>query len=681
MRGASNLSAVVLAIALAVAVAAPPAEAQSSPQPYVAVVEDPDGGLTVATFTASALALGLEVAELERVSDVLAVTPDERVSTADVVGGSGSADPYRPQQWGLDRVPYERSWSETTGAGATVAVVDTGVQADHEDLTGSVLPGWDAIADAPGATTDPNGHGTHVAGIVAAGASNGRGGAGAAPGVRILPVRVLDAEGAGWLSDILQGITWSVDHGADVVNLSLGGTSGGSAYRSVLQHAHDQGVVVVAAAGNEAGEGNPVVYPAADPSAIAVGALTPGGDRASFSNYGSYLDLAAPGQDILAPCPAAGSTCLSSRQRGWTAPAGYARLSGTSMAAPFVSAAAALLVTAHPDLDPDAVKALLEHSAQDAGSLGWDPQFGAGVVDPLGALAAARGTTPADPAPDPDVPDPSTATPPPAPAPPPAPPSPPRPTAARSGYWMVGTDGRVYPFGDAEHYGDPSGALGTTEAVDVEPTPSFHGYWVVDDHGHVFAYGDASWLGNVNPAQLVAGEQVTSLSATRSGAGYWAFTTKGRVVPFGDAQFYGQASAMRLNGAVLDSIVTPSGRGYYMVASDGGIFAYGDARFYGSLGDRRLNAPVQSLVPDADGIGYWLVASDGGVFAFEAPFRGAMGNVNLNRPVTGMVRFGDGYVMVGEDGGIFNFSDRRFSGSLADRPPAARIAAVAAVEK
>jgi hypothetical protein len=116
-----------------------------------------------------------------------------------------------------------------------------------------------------------------------------------------------------------------------------------------------------------------------------------------------------------------------------------------------------------------------------------------------------------------------------------------------------------------------------------------------------------------------------------------------------------------------------------MVASDGGIFTFGDAVFLGSMGGQKLNAPVQSLVPDADGKGYWLVASDGGIFAFDAPFRGSLGAITLNKPVVGMVRYGDGYLMVGADGGIFNFSSLPFSGSLGDRPPAAPVVAVAAL--
>jgi Tol biopolymer transport system component len=263
---------------------------------------------------------------------------------------------------------------------------------------------------------------------------------------------------------------------------------------------------------------------------------------------------------------------------------------------------------------------------------------------------------------------------------PPVPPAPPAPPArpARSGYWMLGADGRVYPFGDAPHAGDAVGRPGSAEAVDLEPTPTFDGYWIVDGAGHVFAFGDAAQLGDVT--HLGPGERVTSLSATPSGRGYWVFTTKGRVVPFGDAVPYGDVSTITLNGPVLDSIPTPSGRGYYMVASDGGIFTFGDAQFYGSMGGHRLNAPVQSLVPDSDGTGYWLVASDGGIFAFDAPFRGSLGSIRLNRPVTGMVRFGAGYLMVGEDGGIFSFSDKGFFGSLGANPPAWPVVSVAAVD-
>jgi hypothetical protein len=249
----------------------------------------------------------------------------------------------------------------------------------------------------------------------------------------------------------------------------------------------------------------------------------------------------------------------------------------------------------------------------------------------------------------------------------------------KSGYWMLGSDGAVYAFGDAVGYRDTQVRMSpAAAAVHMEPTPSGLGYWVVDSTGAVSAFGDAAAVGGVKAGQLAPGEAVTSLSATRSGHGYWIFTNRGRVLALGDAVFYGDMSATHLNGPVVGSIATTSGKGYYMVASDGGIFAFGDAAFLGSMGGKPLNKPVESLVPDASGAGYWLVASDGGIFAFgDAPFRGSMGAKPLNKPVTGMVRYGAGYLMVGQDGGIFNFSDLPFSGSLGASPPAHPIVSVA----
>ncbi|MGH9008724.1 MAG: glycoside hydrolase family 26 protein, partial [Acidimicrobiia bacterium] len=252
-------------------------------------------------------------------------------------------------------------------------------------------------------------------------------------------------------------------------------------------------------------------------------------------------------------------------------------------------------------------------------------------------------------------------------------------SSGRNGYWMLGSDGKVYAFGEAKHLGAPTLAAGIA-AADLETTPTGNGYWIVDSAGNVFGYGDAAFHGGIPGGQLAAGETVTSLSATPSGKGYWVFTNKGRAVRFGDATFFGDMSRVQLAGPVLDSIPTPTGLGYYMVGSDGGIFAFGDAKFHGSMGGKKLNAPVQSLVPDSDGVGYWLVASDGGIFAFNAPFKGSMGDRKLAKPVTGMVPFGDGYMMVGEDGGIFNFSNKPFAGSLGANPPSRPIVAVAALD-
>ena len=256
-------------------------------------------------------------------------------------------------------------------------------------------------------------------------------------------------------------------------------------------------------------------------------------------------------------------------------------------------------------------------------------------------------------------------------------------TATRqSGYWMLGNDGKVFPFGDAKSMGDPSAALPAgIKAMHIEPTPTAKGYWVVNEDGAVYAFGDAPALGNVEAGALGPKERVTSLNSTPSGKGYWIFTTKGRVLTFGDAKGFGDLLNLNLNGAVKSSVASPSGQGYYMVASDGGVFAFGDAKFRGSMGAVKLNQPVESLVPTRDGLGYWLVASDGGIFAFgNAPFRGSMGDKKLNKPVVGMVRYGAGYLMVAADGGIFSFSDRPFVGSLGDNPPARPIVFAATLD-
>jgi hypothetical protein len=243
---------------------------------------------------------------------------------------------------------------------------------------------------------------------------------------------------------------------------------------------------------------------------------------------------------------------------------------------------------------------------------------------------------------------------------------------SRSGYWMLGADGHVYPFDDATNHGNASAS-----AVALAPRRDGTGYWIVDRAGAVFAFGHAAYRGG-HPA-LAPGEFVTTISATPSGNGYWLFTNRGRAINYGDAQWFGDLRGTHLNGPIIASVATPTGRGYYMVGSDGGVFGCGDARFRGSMADHRLNRPIVGLAPTPDNRGYWLVGSDGGVFPFgTARFRGSMGNAHLSRPINGLVAFGNGYLMVAADGGVFVFSDRRFGGSLAGTPLAAPIVGIAA---
>ena len=628
-----------LAAALAVTwslLAVPAAAATTSPLTYVAVVEEDNGDMAVHQFRSSPQQMTDRLQELSDDGTVVSLDLDRPVRAL------GTIDPYRVHQWALNRVPFEASWPLTNGMGAVVAVLDTGVQADHEDLAGSVLTGWDAIADRSGAKTDPSGHGTHVAGIIAAVAGNGKGIAGAAPGVRILPVRVLDRDGSGKLSDILQGIIWAADQGADVINLSLGGAGDDSTYGAVIRYALDKGALVVAAAGNEALDGNTPNYPAADPGALAVAATTASDTPALFSNYGSYVDIAAPGVSIY--------STLSS---------GYTAASGTSAAAPYASAAAALLAADQLDLSPTVVRDLLERSARDLGAPGRDDHFGAGLIDPAAALTIAF--------PVPLPPPPVVAAPSPV-APASEPTALPRET---KGYWVVAANGRVQPFGAAPLLGNASRLPLAASVVAAAVTPTGQGYWLTAADGAVFAFGDAAFHGSTQALRLNA--PIVGIAATASGRGYWLLGRDGGIFSFGDASFYGSTGGMTLNQPVVDMAATPSRRGYWLVATDGGVFSFGDARFHGSTGAIRLNRPVVSLTPSADG-GYWMVAADGGIFAFDVPFHGSLpGLPESGLPDGHRIRAtpgGTGYYILGSNGRVFPFGAARDYGSPVPQPAA-----------
>lgn len=291
------------------------------------------------------------------------------------------------QQWAFAKVPFVSAWAtdQTQGAGVKVAVVDTGVQQNHPDLGSSqVLNGHYFLHDnsggtafeGVGGTSDPSSHGTHVAGTIAALSNNGTGVSGAAPGVKILPVQVLCADGGGFSSDVALGIRWAVDNGAKVINLSLGGGTN-SAEAQAVQYANDNNVLVVAAGGND-GAGGPASYPAAystfQNNVIAVAATTNANGHASYGTTGNYLDLSAPG----------GENGNSSVAILSTVPGGYGTKAGTSMATPHVSAAAALLIAAAGCSDSE-VKSRLKATATDLGVGGNDSTFGAGLVNPLTA--------------------------------------------------------------------------------------------------------------------------------------------------------------------------------------------------------------------------------------------------------------------------------------------------------
>jgi type VII secretion-associated serine protease mycosin len=318
------------------------------------------------------------ISSARKATGTVSVEIDRKVHALGMTEGD---DTYREDQWDLDKINVPGAWEQSTGADVVVAVIDTGVDGSHPDLAGNVLTGYDAIDDTEGGDTDGNGHGTHVAGTVAAVTGNGEGIAGVAPDAKVLPVKVLDADGSGWSSDTAEGIVWAVDNGAQVINMSLGADSSTDAEETAVAYAIDKGVTVVAAAGNEREEGSPTSYPAAYDGVIAVAATDADDEIAEYSNRGDYVDVAAPGSGILSTYPAELSDDGSE----------YAELNGTSMASPHVAAVAALIKASQPDITPDGIQNALQESAVDLGEDGFDPDFGHGRIDAAAAVEAAGG--------------------------------------------------------------------------------------------------------------------------------------------------------------------------------------------------------------------------------------------------------------------------------------------------
>jgi len=202
-------------------------------------------------------------------------------------------------------------------------------------------------------------------------------------------------------------------------------------------------------------------------------------------------------------------------------------------------------------------------------------------------------------------------------------------------------------------------------AVTNQSSGGIGGYWLVGSDGGVFSFGDAAFDGSAGNLRLV--KPVVGMAATHDDGGYWLVASDGGVFTYGDAPFHGSAGNLRLVKPVVGMAPTPAGGGYWLVASDGGVFTYGDAGFFGSMGGKKLDAPVVGITPTPDGGGYWLVAADGGVFSFgDAAFHGSTGALALAQPVVGMATTpdGGGYWLVAADGGVFCFGDAPFGGSL-----------------
>lgn len=269
--------------------------------------------------------------------------------------------------WGIPHIEADTVQSTgVTGSGVKVAILDTGIDASHEDL--NVAGGASFIAGEPNALEDGNSHGTHVAGTVA-GLNNSLGVLGVAPAAELYAVKVLDSSGSGTYSGIAQGIEWAVDNNMDVINMSLGGSSGSTALQQAVDNAYNSGIVVVAAAGNSGSKGkrNTIGYPAKYASVIAVGAVDSSNNRASFSSVGDELEVMAPGVSVLSTVPGNG----------------YDSYNGTSMASPHVAGAAALILANNPTLTNIQVRELLKSTATPLGDAFY---YGSGVINVFKAI-------------------------------------------------------------------------------------------------------------------------------------------------------------------------------------------------------------------------------------------------------------------------------------------------------
>lgn len=291
-------------------------------------------------------------------------------------------DPSYSLQWGIAQVDLPEAWDLVRGsATVTVGIVDTGIDGLHEDLTGRVVDGYNFVSNAAISTNSPsddNSHGTNIAGVIGALTNNGKGIAGTDWNANLMPLKVADQAGNADATAVTNAILYAADHGVDVLNLSLGSSIDNAAVREAVAYAASTGVTMIAAAGNESGQ--PILYPAAYSGVIAVGSIDASDVRSSFSNSGPELDVMAPGEGIVSTTFKATTPTNHSQ---------YETVSGTSVAAPYVSGIAALLLDYHPGLTPTDIESILRSTADKPAGMQGETNtntYGYGRVNALKAL-------------------------------------------------------------------------------------------------------------------------------------------------------------------------------------------------------------------------------------------------------------------------------------------------------
>ncbi|MGV3522929.1 MAG: S8 family peptidase [Candidatus Sericytochromatia bacterium] len=290
-------------------------------------------------------------------------------------------DPRSAEQSGLAMIGMAKAWDINMGSpNVTIAVIDSGADLSHPDLQPNLVNGYNVLSQGQTPPQDDNGHGTHASGIAAAAGDNRIGVTGACPRCKLMPIKALDANGSGTGFDVAVGLIWAVDNGAQVINMSLGGEESDPTLERAVKYALARGSTVVVAAGNNSTD--VPMYPAALPGVISVGSVDVSRARSSFSNYGTWVSIMAPGSQILSTMPM--GTVSMNTTEGYRNE--YDLMDGTSMAAPMVAGVVGLIKSRYPQLSPAQIKTRIEGTAIDLGGGGFDPEYGNGMIDALRAV-------------------------------------------------------------------------------------------------------------------------------------------------------------------------------------------------------------------------------------------------------------------------------------------------------
>jgi thermitase len=442
----------------------------------------------------------------------------------DVVTVSNPNDPCftgcAPYQipWYFEAIDASGAWEVTTGSkDVTIAIVDTGIDDQHPDLVGRVrrIPGCGL---GPTTSIDTS-HGTFIAGLIGAVADNSIGTTGLDWTADLLDIRVMNGAN-GSTQDIAAGIKCAAANGADIITLSFvqQGTQLSPLLKAAIVEAQNAGSLVVAAAGNDGYERQR--FPAAADGVLSVGALTSDFNIAPFSTRGSWIDLMAPGDNLLS----LGAGSSNSVRLG----------SGSSFATPLVAAGASLVKARFPYFEADQISRQLIRTAE--------AHTDQGTADSYRILNIGNALS----------------------------------QPYRS-HWQVTTTGQVIALGESQHFGDLADRFSGRDVAAIAANATGLGYWLARSSGEITAFGDALVLGDLK--QITLNKPIVDMATTPSGNGYWLVASDGGIFSFGDAQFYGSTGAMTLNKPITS--VTQTRLGYDLVAEDGGVFNF-NSPFLGS---------------------------------------------------------------------------------------------------